>query len=143
MPGADPITALRRASAMLLEHGGADVWPVAQAIETWLAEGGDFAAALGLAPGWHSAMRQRERDRAIGELARQHFHTLTGRPLARALAAEGQRYEAGGGWRRNKATQDRPDGRDGLLHDIATHGGMPGESHLRRLFCTGLSAACK
>ncbi len=138
----NPIAALRHALAVLLKHGGKDAVPAARAIETWLIDGGDFAQALGMAPGWHSAMRQRERDRAIGELARHHFAHLTGRPLARAVAAAGEHYEARA-WPRNKAARHRPDGRDGLLHDVAVHGGMPCESHLRRLLAAGSSGQCE
>ena len=93
----NPIAALRHALAVLLKHGGKDAVPAARAIETWLIDGGDFAQALGMAPGWHSAMRQRERDRAIGELARHHFAHLTGRPLARAVAAAGNTTRRGHG----------------------------------------------
>jgi hypothetical protein len=137
---ADPIAALRAARDVLLMHGTADVVPVARAIDEWLAAGGDFAVALGMASNWHSTLRMRERDRALRELAARHFSDLTGRALARALAAAGRQYEARC-WSRDGAALRRPDGRDGLLHDIAAHGGMPSEGHLRRMFAGSFAAS--
>lgn len=137
-PITHPIAALRAVRTLLLTHDGLDAFQaaalVARAIDDWLMNGGDFAAVLGMAPGWHSALRQRERAAALRELADRYFPTLTGRALARALATAGRDYEARR-WARNRAARHRPDGQDGLLHDIATHGGMPTEETLRK--CIG------
>src|ERR1700721_808177 len=116
MSAPGPIDALRRASTVLLDGADPAAWRVARAIDAWLNDGGDFAAAMGMSPGWHSAMRQRERDAALRELALRHFPRQAGRGLARALVAAGQQYEACR-WQRDRAARRRPDGQDGLLHD--------------------------
>ena len=127
---AAPLDALRAARDALVEHPDPAILTVVSAIDLWLAEGGDFAGALGLGATWHSALRMRERDAALGALAQQHYPDLTGRALARALVAAGRQYKTCC-WSMNA---DRPDGRNGLLHDIAARGGMPSEGHLRRIF---------
>jgi hypothetical protein len=131
-----PIAAIRTAIRLLLDVDDPNTLPaaimVAGAMTAWLTSGGDLAEHMGLAPGWHGAMRQRERDKALQELARRYFPTLSGRPLARALAAAARGYEARQ-WPGDRAARRRPDGRDGLLHDVAAHGGMPGEARVRQI----------
>jgi hypothetical protein len=129
----DPITALRRARDLLAEQGDADVVPVVWAIDGWIARGGDFAAALGMAPGWHSAARIRQRDAALRKLAAQ-YAPLRGRRLAAALVADAKRYETTR-WPGDCADQRRPDGLQGLFYDLLSHGPMPAEETLRK--CIG------
>jgi hypothetical protein len=74
-----PITALRAVRALVPDQNDTTLLPVAWAIDAWLSGGGDFAEALGLAPGWHSALRQRQHDEALRELATRHFPGLCGR----------------------------------------------------------------
>lgn len=133
MVGATPIDALRRASAVLLDSADPPAWRVAEAIDLWLAEGGDFATALGMAPGWHSALRLRERDAALRELAMVHFAALRGDPRAKAMVAAAADYEAWR-WPSDRASRRRPDGRDGLFFDVLSHGRMPGREMLRKCF---------
>jgi hypothetical protein len=91
-----------------------------------------------MAPGWHSAMRQRQRDAALEELARAHFASLRGDPRARAMVAAATDYEARR-WPRDRAAGRRPDGRDGLFFDVLSVGRMPGREMLRK--CFGIDAA--
>jgi hypothetical protein len=131
----NPITALRAVRDMLVNEADAAMLPVAVAIDNWLMTGGDFATALGLAPGWHSALRQWQRDATVGELAR-HFSGICGRPLARAMTAAAADYETRR-WPRDRATRRRPDGMDGLFFDLLSMGGIPSEHTLRK--CIGYS----
>ncbi len=126
-----PLDALRAARAVLREHGGEDVMPVAWAIDAMLAHGIDFAMALGLAPGWHGAQRQRQRDRALRALA-ERYAPLTGRPLAKQLASDASRYERTR-WPRDRSERRRPGGADGLLYDVLSLGPMPAEETLRKI----------
>jgi hypothetical protein len=127
----DPIVAVRAARDLLLLHGDAAVLAVARALDEWMARGGDFARALGLAGGWHSALVQRERDKALRELADRYFPALTGRALAHALGAAGHEYESRQ-FPKHYAARFRPDGRNGLLYDVALLGGMPCEETIRK-----------
>jgi hypothetical protein len=129
-----PITALRAVRALVLEQTDPTLLPVAWAIDAWLSGGGDFAEALGLAPGWHAALRQRGRDAALRELATRYFPGLCGRRLARELVAAGLDYETRG-WPRDRDDGRRPDGADGLLYDVLTLGPMPAAEMLRK--CIG------
>jgi hypothetical protein len=129
-----PITALRAVRALVLDQNDTTLLPVAWAIDAWLSGGGDFAEALGLAPGWHSALRQRQRDEALRELATRHFPGLCGRPGARAMVAAATDYETRR-WPRDRAAGRRPDGADGLLFDVLTLGRIPAEEMLRK--CIG------
>lgn len=66
----------------------------------------------------------------LSELAMRYFPGLRGRPLARAVTKAVAGYE-----RRRKAasTPDgRPDGLDGLLHDLLRYGPLPSIETLRR-----------
>jgi hypothetical protein len=128
-----PINALRRASAVLLDSADPAAWRVAQAIDAWLNQGGDFASALGMATNWHSALRLRQRDAALRELALVHFASLRGDPRARAMVAAAADYEARR-WPRDRASWRRPDGRDGLFFDVLSQGRMPGREMLRKCF---------
>jgi hypothetical protein len=128
-----PITALRAVRDLLIDHQDATLLPVAWAIDDWLANGGDFALSLGLAPGWHSALRQRQRDAALRDLT-GYFPDLCGRRLAKALADAASDYE-GRRWPRDRADRRRPDGMDGLIYDVLTLGRMPTEETLRK--CIG------
>jgi hypothetical protein len=130
-PSSDPITAVRSARAVLLACDDVAVLPVVRAFDTWLADGGDFAAALGMAPGWHSALRQKERDAALSGMAARYFACLCGIRLAREIAAAGLDYETRR-YPRDRTTGRRPDGMDGYLFDIALNGGMPGIETLRK-----------
>lgn len=128
-----PIAALRAVRNLLIDQPDAALLPVAWAIDDWLASGGDFAVALGLAPGWHSALRQRQRDAALRELTR-YFPDLCGRRLAKAITDAASDYETRR-WPRDRTDRRRPDGKDGLFFDLLTLGRMPTEETLRK--CIG------
>ena len=133
MSAPTPIAALRAVRDLVIDHQDAALIPIAWAIDDWLANGGDFAAALGLAPGWHSALRQRQRDATLRDLA-QYFPGLCGRALAKAIATAASDYETRR-WSRDRTARRRPDGKDGLLFDLLTMGRMPTEETLRK--CIG------
>ncbi len=128
-----PIDALRLVRDLVLEQPDRGLWPIAAAIDDWLASGGDFALALGLAPGWHAALRQRHRDATLRSLV-LYFPGLCGRGLAKAMAIAAADYESRR-WPRDRADRRRPDGKDGLLFDLLMMGHMPAEETLRK--CIG------
>jgi hypothetical protein len=86
-----------------------------------------------LLPGWRSEARRRDRDAALLHLARQHFPSLEGREVARAVAAAARRYE-GTSWSRDRRAQRRPDGLNGDLFDVLSFSSMPSVGTLRRIF---------
>lgn len=129
-----PITALRAVRDLLIDQPDASLWPVAAAIDTWLAAGdGDFAAALGLPPGWHSALRRRQRNDVLCEVARRRFPALNPSAAALALLRASRRYE-GTSWPRDRKSGRRPDGINGDIFDVLSLGEMPCERILRSLF---------
>lgn len=130
-----PVAALRAVRNLIVDQGGTEILAVAAAIDLWLAQGGDFACALGLAPGWHSALRQRQREEILRELVRT-FPGLRGRPMARAIADAASDYETRR-WARDRAARRRPDDRDGWLYDLLVMGPIPAEATLRK--CIGYS----
>ena len=132
MSGPAAIDSLRRAISVLVEHGG-DVLPVARAIDDWLARGGDFAAVMGMRPGWHNTYRTRQREIALGELSRD-FPGLQGRALARAMVDASAEYQRRR-WHADAAAQRRPDGRDGRIYDVLVLGDFPTAETLRK--CIG------
>ena len=131
MRQAGPIADLAAAMNEMLASDDPACWRVAGAIELWLRTGGDFAAAMGMAPGWHSAHRQRERDGALRELARTNFPDLCGRPLANAVWQLIAGYEARR-WPSDRAAGHRPDGAAGLAHDVLNSGPAPSLPTVRK-----------
>ncbi len=133
-----PLDALRTVRDLLLAVEDPEAQPAALvvvgAIDAWFAEGGDFAAHLGLAPGWHSAMRQREQRRAIREAAERHFGGMSCHKQARAMAAAALAYETTR-WPQDRAARHRPDGLSGCLFDILSAGPMLAAETLRK--CIG------
>lgn len=134
MTRAGPLAALVTARNVLLAANDPTVWPVAAAIDTWLASGGCFAQALDLAPDWHEARRQRQRHAALQELAARHFVPLRGRARARAIVKAGTTY-ATSRWERDRKQGHRPDGMEGLFYDVLRTGPIPTEETLRK--CIG------
>lgn len=129
------LEALGSARRTLVDHADEKARPVIDAIDRFLA-GEDFAAALGMAGGWHSAFRQRERERALRMLEANYFCGLSGWPLAHALTAAASAYESGG-WPQDRAARRRPSGMNGYLYDIFCVSKMPGEETLRRRVASG------
>jgi hypothetical protein len=136
------VAAIRRAVAVLAEHGDAGVLEVARGVTDWLdqAEAATtLDAALDLPPGWRTELRRHQRDAALLDLVRRRFAGMEGREAARAVATAARRYE-GSAWPRDRRANRRPDGMNGDLFDILIQGDMPSEATLRRLFI-GLSGA--
>ena len=136
MPQAGPLSDLAAATNVLLASDDPACWRVAAALELWLRTGGYFAAAMDMAPGWHSAHRQRQRDGALRELARTNFPGMCGRPLANAVWQLIAGYEARG-WPSDRASGHRPDGATGLAHDVLNAGPAPSLPTVRK--CLGYS----
>jgi hypothetical protein len=127
---ADTIGRIDRVVAILMAAGDDDATWAAGVFADWKG-GTPFDHAAGLADGWRPALRQGERNAALRELATRYFPDLRGSARARAMARAGRNYEATQ-WLKNEAARFRPDGKDGLLHDVASHGGMPGWELLRK-----------
>jgi hypothetical protein len=126
----DTIQRIERAVGIMLTMDDVDVTWLGRIVADW--KGGlPFDRAAGLADGWQRTWHQGQRNAALRELATRYFPDLRGSARARAMARAGRNYEATQ-WLKNKAARFRPDGKDGLLHDVATHGGMPGWELLRK-----------
>lgn len=126
-----PLSDLAAATNVLLASDDPACWRVARAIDMWLRTGGDFAAAMDMAPGWHSAHRQRQRDTALREMAAKYFPALAGRKLACAVWQLIAGYE-GRRWPIDKAAGHRPDGATGLAHDVLNTGPAPSLPTVRK-----------
>ena len=131
-----PLDALRQVRDMLLERTDPASAKVERAIYRMLHEGIDFESALGLASTWRSVARTRRRDEALRRLAAEYFPTLSGRPRARAMAAVYRAY-AEHRLSADLIAEHPPAGEPGLLFEIATNGGMPGEESLRKKHWVG------
>jgi hypothetical protein len=128
----DRVAAIRRAVALLIEHGDAGVLEVARGVADWLDQP-DAAvtldAALDLPPAWRCDVRRLARDAALLDLVRRRYPGLEGRETARAVAAAARRYE-GSSWPRDRRANPRPDGLNGALFDILIRGDTPSEATL-------------
>jgi hypothetical protein len=132
------VGAIGRAVALMVEHGDAGVMEVATAVADWLDQPDatvTLDVALGLPATWRSDIRRGRRDAALIDLARRRFPGLEGREAARAVATAARRYE-GSSWPRDRRANRRPDGLSGDLFDVLSHGDMPSEATLRRIFMT-------
>lgn len=83
-PAARIVGRLHRAAAAVAEAGDPEM---GDALMLMASNGIRLETTLRLAPGWHAALRRRERDAAILAAARRHPE-LHGRTLARAVARE-------------------------------------------------------
>jgi hypothetical protein len=136
------MAAIRRAVALMVEHGDAGVLEVARGVGNWLDQPDaevTLDAALGLPPGWRSDVRRHQRDAALLDLISRRYPGMEGREAARAVATVARRYE-GSSWPRDRRANRRPDGINGDIFDILVQGDMPSEATLRRIFI-GLSGA--
>lgn len=141
MPGAasdllDRVHAIRRAVALLVEHGDDDVRSVAAGIAQWVnREPGDdtaMAADLDLPPCWRTDWRRAERDLRLLDLSARWFPGLSGRAAARKVWEAASRYETTS-WPRDRRAGRRPDGMAGDLFDVLRLGELPGFHSLRLL----------
>jgi hypothetical protein len=102
----DRVAAIRRAVALLIEHGDAGVLEVARGVADWLDQP-DAAvtldAALDLPPAWRCDVRRLARDAALLDLVRRRYPGLEGREAARAVAAAARRQSSPDQWPRREA----------------------------------------
>lgn len=126
------VARLRHDAGLLAEHGLA---ATAEAILTWLdgTSSDTFESSLGLPCNGRHRARLEARDEQLVMLAQRWFPTLQGRALAQAVACAASRY-ARSSWPRNRLSTRRPDGINGDLFDILSHGEIPGDARLRQIF---------
>jgi hypothetical protein len=121
--------------ALAAASGDPEALHAADGLALWL--GSDVAtleAALGLPATWRSADRRRRRDDLYAKIAQMNVPGLKGAPLARAVAAEIDRYQTSS-WLRDRASCRRPAGPNGLLYDLlALNEHLLGVAALRKLF---------
>jgi hypothetical protein len=109
---------LKRASAVLASTGDPGLLRIADGLSVWRdAETITLEMALGLPNTWRSAMRRSFRDDLYAGIARTHFSTLKGLPLARAIVAAIDHYETSS-WRDDRANGRRPAGLKGQIFEL-------------------------
>jgi hypothetical protein len=134
MTPAHTIAAVRRAIAVITEHGDAGTVAVAVALRDWVeAEdcGSTLDSMLRLPWGWRQALRLQARDDLLRDIAHRRFPAASGRSQARQIDDAVRAYETTG-WRHDRAG-DRPGGLAGDCFDVMKLGGSPGFSMLRRI----------
>jgi hypothetical protein len=135
------IAALRRAIRLLSEQADdPTLLAIALGMGLWFSkpagEAVSIDAALGLLPSWRADNHRAERDAALLRVAEQVCPTLVGRPAARCVRAEVQRYQRAA-WPRDRRADCRPDGASGHMFDALSAGDLPAEDTLRLTLACG------
>lgn len=121
---------LRDAARVLLELNHPAGARLARGLDR-ACRGEALETALGLHGGWRHNDRVRRRNAALAVLV-GYFPGKQGRALAAAIDTAVRRYGATA-WERDRIAQRRPDGRDGLVFDLLSLGGLPSCDYLRRV----------
>jgi hypothetical protein len=127
------MSAIGAAVRILAESGDPEAVRVAEALAAWLTGNQCLEVAMGYAPGFRAAWRQRQRDEALRDLASRHYPGVKGRELAAAVHCAVRRYETSVAWPRDRNARHRPDGEAGAAYDVLMHGELPGVEHLRKV----------
>jgi hypothetical protein len=143
MATAHPADVLRRAAAVLVEHGDGAVAAMGGAFLDFLATAAEppdaderhasLEATIGFAVAWRAQERRRRRDLVLFDVRRRRYGDLSNREAARRMSADVGRY-ASSSWPRTRRSGKRPDGAVGDLYDLLlVLGEAPTEAALRHL----------